>query len=80
MAKRKPTAKSFDEQLGALEEIVEQLESGELTLEESIAGYKGGVAALKELHKSMVVAEQEVKELSVDLRSEINELESGYDD
>lgn len=34
---------SFEERLGALETVVERLERGELTLEESVALYEEGV-------------------------------------
>ncbi|MBC8370761.1 MAG: exodeoxyribonuclease VII small subunit [Planctomycetes bacterium] len=80
MAKKKTPELDFEQQLDNLESIVDQLESGDLTLEQSIEQYQVGVQSLKALHLSMSKAEQKVTELSADLRGEIEELEGNDDD
>ncbi len=79
MAKKKTTELDFEQQLESLESVVEQLESGELTLEQSIAQYKAGVKSLKTLHQAMALAEQTVTELSAELRGEIDDIECDDD-
>lgn len=80
MAKKKTPELDFEQQLDNLESIVDQLESGELTLEQSIDKYQAGVKSLKALHQAMSSSEQKVTELSADLRGEIDDLEDGEDD
>jgi exodeoxyribonuclease VII small subunit len=80
VANKKTTELNFEQQLDNLESIVDQLESGELTLEQSIEEYQAGVKSLKSLHQAMSSAEQKVTELSADLRGEIDELQEGDDD
>jgi exodeoxyribonuclease VII small subunit len=80
VAKKKTTELDFEQQLDNLESIVDQLESGELTLEQSIDKYQAGVKSLKILHQAMSSSEQKVTELSADLRGEIDDLEDGEDD
>jgi exodeoxyribonuclease VII small subunit len=80
VAKKKTPELDFEQQLDNLESIVDQLESGELTLEQSIDKYQDGVKSLKSLHQAMSASEQKVTELSADLRGEIDELEDGADD
>lgn len=43
MAEKKKNKESFEASLRALEEVVERLESGDLTLEESLACFEAGV-------------------------------------
>lgn len=43
MAEKKKSRQSFEASLHTLEEVVERLESGELTLEESLACFEQGV-------------------------------------
>jgi exodeoxyribonuclease VII small subunit len=80
VATKKTPALDFEQQLESLESIVDQLESGELSLEQSIEQYQLGVKSLKLLHQAMSSAEQKVTELSADLRGEIDELADGDDD
>ena len=51
----------FEEQLEALERIVDDLESGELTLDDSMARFQEGVARLKDCTKLLEAAEKQVK-------------------
>jgi len=61
MAKKK--AEGFEAHLEALERIVEELEAGELPLEESLERYKDGVTRLKSCYGLLREAEKSVKKL-----------------
>jgi len=61
MAKKK--AEGFEDHLGALESIVEELESGELTLDDSLKRYQEGVKRLQACHEILRDAERQVKQL-----------------
>ena len=53
----------FEKKLDRLEEIVEKMESGELSLEESLKNFEEGVKISKECHQQINEAEQKVKVL-----------------
>ena len=53
----------FEEGLALLEKIVEELESGDLTLDESLARYEQGVKAFKKCHEMLRDAEKRVETL-----------------
>ena len=55
---------SFEERLGALQEIVAALEDGDLPLLESIEKYRAGIAALKDCRALLDVARGTVEMLS----------------
>jgi exodeoxyribonuclease VII small subunit len=57
---------SFEALLARLEEIVSQLEAGERPLDESLALYEGGVAALKRCHVTLDRAEKRIRLLLQD--------------
>jgi len=54
---------NFESRLAELEELVRQLEQGDKPLEESLALYEKGIAALKSCHKILDTAEQRLKRL-----------------
>jgi len=54
---------TFEEALAELERIIEELEGGELTLDESLERYERGVAALKTCRKILDGAEQKIQQL-----------------
>ncbi|MES2855117.1 MAG: exodeoxyribonuclease VII small subunit [Bdellovibrionota bacterium] len=57
----------FEKKLGRLEEIVEKMENGELTLEDSLKLFEEGVKLSRECNSQLSDAEQKVKLLlSVD--------------
>jgi exodeoxyribonuclease VII small subunit len=58
MAKSKP---KFEEHLARLEKIVEELEGGDLTLDDSLARYEEGVKALKKCYEILRDAEKRVE-------------------
>jgi len=75
MAEKK--AIKFDVAMQQLEEIIRQLEAGNLPLEESIALYKTGMTLSTDCHKQLQKIEAEVVKL-VDESGNLSELsESG---
>ena len=53
-------SKGFEEKLKELEELVTELERGELPLEESIAKFENGINLSKECHKKLDDAEKKI--------------------
>ena len=53
----------FEKAMENLEKIVDQLESGELTLENSITAFEKGIELSKYCHKKLEAAEGRVKKL-----------------
>ena len=60
MATKKSETASFETQLEALEMIVQGLETGDLTLEESLSQFEKGVVLTKECQSILNTAEQKV--------------------
>ena len=54
----------FETALAELETLVEQLESGELPLEESLKAFEKGIALTRQCQESLKAAELKVKELT----------------
>jgi exodeoxyribonuclease VII small subunit len=70
--KAKSTEKiDFEKSLAELEKIVNDLESGALTLDESIAAFERGIELSKLCQKRLVAAEERVKKLIEKSESEI---------
>lgn len=63
MAKKK-TAVDFEQSLGALQGLVERLESGELSLEESLTAFEQGVSLTRDCQQALSQAEQKVSLLT----------------
>ncbi|RKY88401.1 exodeoxyribonuclease VII small subunit [candidate division KSB1 bacterium] len=59
--------KNFEESLKRLEEIIETLERGDLTLEESLEIFREGVELTKFCKEKINSAETEVKKLIKDM-------------
>jgi exodeoxyribonuclease VII small subunit len=55
--------KSFEAALAELEAIVQGMEAGKLSLEESLAAYQRGAALLKFCQNALAVAEQKIQVL-----------------
>lgn len=51
----------FEQALAELEQLVEQLESGDLTLEESLTQFERGVGLARECRESLQAAEHKVQ-------------------
>ena len=74
MAKKKTTRKSksatnaipFEQSLEQLKQVVAELETGNLTLTESLEKYQQGIANLKQCHASLENAKKQI-EILVDL-------------
>jgi exodeoxyribonuclease VII small subunit len=58
---KKKAAPSFEESLAELEQLVNRLERGEITLEESLAAFERGVNLTRTCQKALQDAEQKVQ-------------------
>jgi len=58
--------KKFEEALGELEKVVEKLESGELSLEESLSAFEEGVALVKCCNQKLIEFERKIELLVKD--------------
>lgn len=58
MAKKAP---QLEQSLDQLEALVERMESGELTLEESLSAFEQGVKLTRECQQALTQAEQKVR-------------------
>ena len=59
--KTKQTVNNFEKSMGDLESLVEAMESGELTLEESLEHFERGIKQVRSCQKALDEAEQKVK-------------------
>jgi exodeoxyribonuclease VII small subunit len=66
MAKKEQQNKKFEVALEELEGVVEQLETGELALEESLAAFEQGVGLVKYCNQKLTEAEKKVELLVKD--------------
>ena len=60
---RKKTTPTFEEALAELEALVEAMEKGELSLEESLQSFERGVTLTRQCQKALEDAEQKVRVL-----------------
>ncbi|SVB43326.1 uncharacterized protein METZ01_LOCUS196180 [marine metagenome] len=76
MAKKK-SSPSFEEALQKLESLVEKMESGDISLEQSLEWFEEGIRLVKSCRKQMENAEQKVQSLIKDSKGklELGELE-----
>lgn len=65
-----PKATKFEDALGELETLIEQLETGEQSLEESLVQFERGMLLSQFCQKSLSDAEKKVKVLIADKESE----------
>lgn len=70
MANRK---EGFEEHLSALEKLVDELEHGELTLDQALQRFEDGVTRLKTCRELLTKAEEKVKILVRDAQGELKE-------
>ena len=66
--KKNPAKHTFEGSLRRLEGIVEQLEQGDVPLEEAIKMYEEGLALSKECVEKLTQAELKLKKLSKDMQ------------
>lgn len=58
---RKKTAIDFEQSLAELQTLVERLESGELSLEDSLGAFEQGVKLTRDCQQALTQAEQKVQ-------------------
>ncbi|MEE4249054.1 MAG: exodeoxyribonuclease VII small subunit [Alcanivoracaceae bacterium] len=58
---RKPQPANLEQSLNTLEALVERMESGELSLEESLKAFEEGVKLTRECQQALRSAEQKVR-------------------
>ncbi|MDH4568463.1 exodeoxyribonuclease VII small subunit [Pseudomonas sp. BN414] len=58
---RKKAAPDFEQSLAELQTLVERLESGELSLEDSLSAFEQGIRLTRECQASLNQAEQKVQ-------------------
>ncbi|MGC6481460.1 MAG: exodeoxyribonuclease VII small subunit [Porticoccaceae bacterium] len=63
MSKEKKVV-DFEQQLASLEGLVESLESGELSLEESLKSFEQGIKVARDCQAALKAAEQKVEVLT----------------
>ena len=63
MTARKPIPVNFEKSLQELESLVEQLEKGELTLEDSLKHFEHGIELTRSCQAALRLAEQKVEQL-----------------
>ena len=68
-------AKSFEESVGRLEEIVRLLENGTATLDESLKLYEEGIALVRVCNEKLDRAENKIKVLTENGNGEVEEKE-----
>ena len=66
MAKKESAPKNFEGALAELEEVVEQLESGDLPLDDSLAAFEKGVGLVKFCNQKLNEVEKKVELLLKD--------------
>ena len=66
MAKKDQQNKKFESALEELEQVVEQLESGDLSLEDSLAAFEKGVGLVKFCNQKLTEVEKRVELLVKD--------------
>ena len=66
MANQDSTNKKFEVALDELESVVEQLESGDLSLEDSLAAFENGISLVKHCNRKLNEVESRVQILLKD--------------
>lgn len=80
MAKREDKPMSFEEAMGQLEKIVEQIASGKIGLEETMDRYEHGMELVKKCRSILERAEQRIQVLSeADGKMQVTALEPTED-
>jgi len=73
--------KKFEEELKDLEEIVGKIDSGELSLEDSIGAFERGVALVRSLNQKLDEIEKKVEVLSRNAQGDLKTMpSSGLED
>ncbi len=64
MSRKKPENLSFEEALNELETLVEHLENGDISLDDSLKSFERGVALTRSCQRALSEAEQKVSILT----------------
>ena len=72
------TENTYEFMLDNLNTIVNNLENGDLTLEESISKYEDGVKLLNKLYKKLNTLEGKIKIVSNDIEKDAGDELNGY--
>ena len=64
MTRQKPATPDFEAALAELESIVQRLEQGELSLDESLRQFERGVVLTRQCQKALRQAEQKIRVLA----------------
>jgi exodeoxyribonuclease VII small subunit len=72
MAKTPGAPKSFESALTELEAIVQEMESGTISLEQALDRYQRGMSLLKHCQDTLKAAEQRVLQLENDVLAPLN--------
>ena len=82
MAKKDQPNKKFETALEELEQVVEQLESGDLSLEDSLAAFEKGVGLVKLCNQKLTEVEKKVELLVKDKEGklQLKPFESGAEE
>lgn len=59
-----PTPQTFEQALAELESIVDELEKGELSLEQSLGAFERGIGLTRSCQQALDIAEQRVRILT----------------
>lgn len=64
MSSKTKKAPSFEDSLAELEALVERMESGELSLEDSLSAFERGIALTRNCQQALQAAEQKIEILT----------------
>jgi exodeoxyribonuclease VII small subunit len=71
MAQKDPQELKFEEAIADLEQVVEQLESGDLSLEDSLAAFEKGVGLVRYCNQKLSEVEKKVELLVKDKQGQL---------
>lgn len=69
----------FESAIAELESLVTSMESGGMSLEQSLAAYQRGVALSKVCQQRLAAAEQQVKVLEADMLRQLDDVDAAGD-
>lgn len=69
----------FESAIAQLESLVTSMESGGMSLEQSLAAYQRGVALSKICQQRLAAAEQQVKVLEADMLRQLDDIDAADD-
>ncbi len=72
MARKEAADKKFESALEELEQVVEQLESGELSLEDSLSAFEKGVGLVRFCNQKLTEVEKKIEMLVKDKEGKLS--------